>query len=234
MSLSTIAKAGDLLDLFDGSRSELGVSEAAGRLGLPKSSAHDLLAALAETGLLERTERGRYRLGWRVLALSRAMLETSELRRSARPTVRGLSRHLGRTVHLATLQGAELAYLDKVEGATSPPIEVSGVGRRPPARGTALGKVLLAHRPDPDASLDEELREVRERGFARASEELVPGICCFASPVRGPSGTVVAALSVSVGAAEAPRREREYLRLVGAGAARISRQLCRGARSATG
>ena len=92
------------------------------------------------------------------------------------------------------------------------------IGRRAPAHATALGKATLAFLPaeaaaqivngdvlvactphtitDP-AVLAEELRRTRERGYAVDHEEFLAGIRCVGVPVRGPSGGVEAALSVS-------------------------------------
>jgi IclR family pca regulon transcriptional regulator len=50
--------------------------------------------------------------------------------------------------------------------------------------------------------LDAELTQVRARGWALADEELAPGVRSVAVPVRDGSGTVRAAMNVTVHAAE--------------------------------
>ncbi len=69
-AVQTVRKAGRILNLFSLARSEWGVSEVAKELEFPKSSTSSMMAALAEQGLLRRTSERRYRLGWRVMAMS--------------------------------------------------------------------------------------------------------------------------------------------------------------------
>jgi IclR family pca regulon transcriptional regulator len=102
---------------------------------------------------------------------------------------------------------------------------------------TSQGKVLLAALPPEElgatlaepsraglppyiGSSPEQLRgvltEVRARGWALADEELAPGVRSVAVPVRDGTGTVRAAMNVTVHAAETPteRLLQEYLPLL--------------------
>jgi IclR family transcriptional regulator, pca regulon regulatory protein len=97
------------------------------------------------------------------------------------------------------------------------------VGTRFPAPPTSQGKVLLAaldpaslaavleqpsraglrgHLVRSREDLEEELTRVRARGWALADEELAPGVRSVAVPVRDGTGTVRAAMNVTVHAAE--------------------------------
>jgi len=97
------------------------------------------------------------------------------------------------------------------------------IGTHFPAVQTSQGKVLLAALPpdhvaaalaQPSRSglppyigrsadqLRDELAEVRARGWALADEELAPGVRSVAVPVRDGTGTVRAAMNVTVHAAE--------------------------------
>jgi IclR family pca regulon transcriptional regulator len=99
------------------------------------------------------------------------------------------------------------------------------IGTRFPAMQTSLGKVLLAALPPAEAervlaeptrsgitarwqpSATERaaaLREVRARGWALTDEQLAPGIRSIAAPLRDGEGEVIAALNVTVHAAETP------------------------------
>ena len=144
--LGTLDKATTVLMLFS-RRPEWGVSEVSRELGLPKSSTHSLLTSLAQSGLLERTFDNRYRLGWRLLTLSRSLLDGSSLRVHAHPMIRALRSRLDATVHLATFNSGQITYIDKADGRRSPVIALSAVGTRAPAHCTALGKALLAYGP---------------------------------------------------------------------------------------
>jgi DNA-binding IclR family transcriptional regulator len=143
--LGTVGKASRVLDLFTRESPEWGVTDAALELQVPRSSAHDLLDTLAQTGLLRRVEGNCYRLGLKLLTLSDAALDSLAVRCQARPVMECLARKLKATVHLATLDGTDVVYLDKVTAEGGPRIALSGVGRRLPLHCTAVGKVLLAH-----------------------------------------------------------------------------------------
>ena len=99
------------------------------------------------------------------------------------------------------------------------------IGTRFPAMQTSLGKVLLAGLPpdgaervlaEPSRSgitarwqpgADERaaaLREVRARGWSLTDEQLALGIRSVAAPLRDGDGRVIAAMNVTVHAAETP------------------------------
>lgn len=178
-------------------------------LAIPKSSAHALLATLAQIGFLKRTREGRYRLGWRILALSQVLLSTSSWREEARRAMEELVARFGETTHLAVLECGRVVYVEKLEGTRAVRVVNTGVGVELPAHCSAVGKVLLAFRPWEEVerimaergmpaftpntitTLDElktELQAVRERGYAYDIEEVVPELCCVAAPIRDHTG----------------------------------------------
>ena len=110
--MRTVNKAGQVLNLFSVERSEWGVSEAAQELRFPKSSTSGLMSALAEQGLLQRTDARRYKLGWQIMAMSRVLLETAEFRQEALRAMERLICLFGETVHLATLERDRVIYVD--------------------------------------------------------------------------------------------------------------------------
>jgi IclR family transcriptional regulator, KDG regulon repressor len=247
--VNSVGKAGRVLELFSGEAPEWGVREAANRLSMPRSTAHEMLTSLTDIGLLRRTERGRYRLDAKVLALSQAYLESSEVRVRARTTVRAVAGRFGVTVHLAALSKDSVIYLDKVRGHDSDPVALSGVGRRLPPHCSAVGKVLLAHIPSGRAvetlestgmprytrrtitslpGLLDELEGVRARGFAEDREEAVDGLTCFAAPILDADRRVSAAISISIPASRAQSLPERFPRLVMAAGSQISRELRRG------
>ncbi|WP_135256832.1 IclR family transcriptional regulator [Thermus caldilimi] len=244
--LGTVQKVGEVLELFTRERPEWGVSEAAKALGIPKSSAHSLLATLAQIGFLKRTREGRYRLGWRILALSQVLLSTSSWRGEARRAMEELVARFGETTHLAVLECGRVVYVEKLEGTRAVRVVNTGVGVELPAHCSAVGKVLLAFRsweeverimaeqgmpaftPNTITTLDElktELQAVRERGYAYDIEEVVPELCCVAAPIRDHTGEVVAALSLSVPFYRFQQLKEEYRRSVLEVTHRVSERL---------
>ncbi|WP_337844607.1 IclR family transcriptional regulator [Thermus sp.] len=233
--LGTVQKVGEVLELFTREHPEWGVTEVARALGIPKSSAHALLATLSQIGLLKRSRDGRYRLGFRVLALAHVLLSTSSWREEARKAMEDLVARFGETTHLAVLECGRVVYVEKLEGTRAVKVATTGVGVELPAHCSAVGKVLLAHRPWEEVlgivearglpaltpntitTLDElktELQAVRERGYAYDIEEAVPELCCVAAPIRDHTGEVIAALSLSVPFYRFQERKEEYRRAV--------------------
>lgn len=244
--LGTVRKVARVLDLFSAERPEWGVTEVARALGIPKSTAHALLDTMCRIGLLRKTPHCRYRLGWRVLALHRVLMETTEFRAEAVPVMQGLVARYGETVHLAALDDGQVVYVEKLEGTRAVRVAVSRVGARLPAHCSAVGKVLLAFRPWEEVqdivrvqglpaftprtitSLHElrvELGRVREQGYAIDQEEVMADLCCVAAPIRDYTGSVVAAMSLSVPAYRFHQYRDEYRRAIVQATRQVSENL---------
>ena len=218
-TVGSIQRVGQILDLFTIEHPEWGVTQVATQIGVSKSSAHALLLTLSHIGLLRRTPENRYQLGWRVLTLSRVIIETTPLRAAARPVLERLITQYGETVQLAALASGRVVTLDRLPGNRAVRVDVPGAGNELPGHATAPGKVLLADLNDEElrpftaahglpgfthstittpGELTSELRGVREQGYAYDIEESARELCGIAVPVRYQSGGVVAALGFAV------------------------------------
>ncbi|HMK09938.1 MAG TPA: IclR family transcriptional regulator [Anaerolineales bacterium] len=222
----SVERALTILQLFIVGEAEIGLSDISSRVGLHQSTVFRLLVTLASAGFVEQDGRtGRYRLGPSALSLGQAFLRHSDLRQIAEGPMAELRDRCGETVHLATLVGAEVLYLEKLPGLHPIGLMSSRVGDRAPGHCTGLGKVLLAQ--EPEATVRESFRgglraytpatitrmegllstlaQVRTAGFAIDDEEHEQGVVCVAAPIFD-SRKVVAALSVA-GPAERIRQE---------------------------
>ncbi len=216
--LLTVQSVGRVLDAYSAEHPERGVTEIAGLLGVSKSKAHALLASMVEIGLLRRVDGGRYRLGWRALELVRLITETTPFRPPAHAAATALARRYGEIVHVATLDGGRVVYVDRIVGADGVDLPVSAIGSSLPAHCSGVGKALLAHLPaaEIDRVLDDhglprltpgtitdrdalaaELHRIRRDGLSYDREEVVAGLSCVAAPIFDPVGRAVAAISVS-------------------------------------
>jgi DNA-binding IclR family transcriptional regulator len=244
--LQTIEKASEVLALFDREHTEWGVREVAEALGLAKSSAHDLLASLAQVGLLGKNDGGRYRLGWRLVTLSETLLVTTELRREARPIMEELAAQYQETIHLAVLDDTKVVYVDKLEGRQAVRVELTSLGTRLYAHCSSLGKVLLAYRPEAEVKrivkaeglprftantitnageLELALTTIRKQGYAFDLEEILPDLCCVGAPIHDHTGHVVAAISMSVPAYRFQRSQIEFRKAIVRAGKMISERL---------
>ena len=136
--LRTLSRATTVLDLFTVDAPEWGATAVSHELQIAKSQAHELLVSLAVGGLLQRVGAGRYRLGWRIVALNSVLVETSDLLRLVAPEMRALVGRYGETVHLAVWDGRPVC-IDARSGRLITSIPPFKVGEELPAHSTALG-----------------------------------------------------------------------------------------------
>ncbi|WP_426954620.1 IclR family transcriptional regulator [Muricoccus radiodurans] len=215
--IQSVGRAAALLDgMADGGWHALGALAALTRL--PKGTAHNLIGALQDCGLVEHDPaRGAYRLGLRFLALGRAVERRLDLVPMLRPLLLRLSAETGETVNLAVPRPTDAMIVESLEGTRHGVRVSSYAGTAAAYHSTACGRALLAHRPEAErqalyalgplraetpgtvtdpARLEAILAECRRRGWTEEREENEPGACCVAAPVMGPGGAV-AAISVA-------------------------------------
>lgn len=214
--IQSVDRAVDVLEYL-AERDEGAVTDLAAALGVHKSTAFRLLAALEARGLVEQvSERGRYRLGFGLVRLAGAAASRLDLVEQSRPVTRRLALEIGETVNVARLEGEAVVNLDQVLGRATVATQ-NWVGQRTPLHATSSGKVLLAA-ADPDerdrllgrpleaytpatitdrSVLEAELEGAAAAGWAATREELELGLNAIAAPIWGRDGTVVAAVSVS-------------------------------------
>ncbi|WP_330347083.1 IclR family transcriptional regulator [Streptomyces sp. NBC_00582] len=196
---SVLEGAFRLLDVVE-RQGEAGLSTLAAECGLPRTTAYRLLDQLVGLRAVERRGRG-YRLGPRLFRLGQGWQPYSGLRSAAREPARRLARATGTMVGVSVLSEGRTLVLDWTVCVTDDalaPLCDEAVW----PWFTAAGKVLVAGAPaelppgPSPASWRAEAAAIRERGVAYDREEVVPGVCCAAVPLRGAGGTPVAALCV--------------------------------------
>jgi DNA-binding IclR family transcriptional regulator len=212
---SVTSRALALLGSFDAEHRRLTLTEMASRADVPLSTAHRLVGELQEWGAVERRPDGAYVVGRRLWDVGLLAPLQSGLREAASPFLSDVHAATRATVHLAVREGTEVLYVERLTGTASVPI-VSRVGSRLPLHCTGVGKVLLAHAPEPVLAaamehlvrmtpytvtqpriLADQLERARRQGYATTAEEMTLGAGSIAVPVlRG--GEVVAALGVVV------------------------------------
>ncbi len=211
-------RALELMEVLARSADPLALSEISRRMEVSPGTGHHLLATLTRRGYVQQDSLSRrYRVGMRMVQLAATVLAQADLTREAIPIMRRFVEASGEGITLAVLDGDAVAALHTEEAPEAPRLFVH-FGRRAPLHGTALGKVLLAWRPEaevlailgrrPLAKLTprtitthrrflRELARVRREAVALDDEEALTGARCLAVPVRNHRGEVVAALSTS-------------------------------------
>jgi len=214
----SLEKALSVIELFDAKAEELSATEIARRLGTTPGVLYPTLYTLEKHSYLERDGNKKYSLGLKFLERGNLILHQLDLREKAKPYLRELADTYNVNAHLAVLYGWKVMYLHREEGYPSVIIK-EVVGQRVPAYCTALGKVLLASLDEEELDdflaeeelkqltrstitnpeiLKEELRKVRDQGFAIDNEEFHEGNICIAAPIRDYQGKAIAAMSISI------------------------------------
>jgi DNA-binding IclR family transcriptional regulator len=139
-----VIRALDILELFL-DRPRLSAREIAERLGLPRTTVHEMLVTLVARSYLISVpgQPVQFRLGMPVFQLGAAFAAQLDLVREAQDVAQDVAAACDEAVHVAVLNGADVIYLVKVD-STHPVRMVSAVGRRLPAHCTAVGKMLLS------------------------------------------------------------------------------------------
>ena len=219
--IEALARGLDVLRSFRPGRPAMTLSEIALRTGLARPTVRRILITLEALGYVRVADRG-YALTPRVLELGMAYVNSLNMWEIARPHMEKLVAQTNESSSMAQLDGSDIVYVARVAVPKIVTLAVT-IGTRFPAPATSMGKVLLASlppatlvevlaemsrsgikprwQPSPD-ELDAALREVRAKGWALADQDLAPGIRSVATGVRDGDGRVVAAINVTVHAAE--------------------------------
>jgi IclR family acetate operon transcriptional repressor len=211
---STVLQAFRILALFDSAHIELSLKELAHGIGKPKSTAHRLASDLVKAKVLERTNVG-YQLGMRLFEFGSLVPNQRRIRDASMPFLQDLRQLTHLPANLATRDGAEIVYIEKLVSRTTL-VPHTRSGGRLPVHCTALGKALLAFAPPNEIEeflkssllpstpktiadsevLRRELAEIRRTRVAFDNEESELGLFCVAAPIFV-RNLVVAAISVT-------------------------------------
>lgn len=216
--MKSLKKAIDVLNCFSLSEPELGVTQISERLGVQKSTVHNILATFEQDGFVEQDAKSRkYRLGLVLLNLSNVVREGLGLRKVALPVMERVRDRFGETVHLALEQDGMVVYIESVQPAERSVARIA-TGKRAYMHCTGVGKAILAYAPDEQvreivarhglpsfteqtitdvSALQSELETSRRHGYSLDNMEHEWGIRCIAVPIRNENGRVEASMSIS-------------------------------------
>ena len=213
-SMRSLERAIDVLEVLDGSRHALRLSDIARRAGLPVATTQRILGVLENRGRVERDGNG-YRPGVGLIFGAHAYLTSSPLITAARPVLQDLAAETGLTASLFRRVGWARVVLARV-GGTRPLRYELPVGERLPLHlgaGKAIAAWMTAEEIDEvlqsddvvgtdGAPLDhdrfrDDLKRIRDRGFSDARGERVPGMASVAAPVIDADGVAIGAVQVA-------------------------------------
>ncbi len=237
-----VERALAILNCFDANNSVLGVTEIAGRLGLPKSTVHRILGTLESQGFVQQDPvTSQYQLGLKLMELGALVGTRAVLRQVSLPMLQALSGETEETVLLVVYDEGDVVYLDALE--CPQPVKIDArPGRRLPAYCTGSGKAFLSFMPQSEvesviagpltartpntitdpAKLRENLAETRRRGYSISNEEYAVGIRAVGAPILSQSGEIWGVVAV---AGPAFRLPDERIRVIGERTVAAARQI---------
>jgi DNA-binding IclR family transcriptional regulator len=213
--VQVIVRVGQVLRALDGEDQGLSLAQLAERIGLPRSTVHRIVTALAAEGMVANASpAGRVRIGPEFARL--ASYSHADLWTPVEPFMRRIFDEIGETVDCSVLDGAQVRVIHGIQARHH--LRVAAVvGATYPLACSAKGRAIMAAYPPevaarmlPDAlerftdktvtdraDLLRILDTARKTGIAYNREEATRGVCTAAIAVRAPSG-VLLAISVPV------------------------------------
>lgn len=192
------------------------LSTVAADLGLPLSSAHDIMQRLMECDILRADADLNYTVGRRVHALALNVSRGNGLQAVVRPLLEELLRMVGDDIYLATRIERDVTYVEHLKSTHTVNVDVP-LGIPLYLHSTAVGKLFMAFDEDLEQWIAErrtlrrltphtitdrkrlaaEMKQIRSRKYSVSSEESVEGIIGLAVPIFSPEGRIIYALHVS-------------------------------------
>ena len=230
--MTSLARGLAVVKAFSDQRRAMTIAQLSHKTGIPRAAVRRCLYTLKQLGYAD-AEANNFYLKPKILSLGYSYLSSTPLTIAAQPSLNELSRTLNESCSLAVLENDEVLFISRSQTSRVLSVALSA-GSRLPAYCTALGRVLLAGLPEAEldayfarvkliaytdrtvvseSQLREILADVRRRGYAIVEEELEIGLRSLAVPVRGASGSTMAALNVGAQAIRMTRNlvEQNFL-----------------------
>lgn len=234
---SVLGRAFDILECFADEDQEQTISSLCAKTELPPATVHRMLVNLAEWGAVERSGRGRYRLGVRLWRLGWGVPTVRTLKDIARPCLVDLHVATGSVAVLASRDGDQVVLADIVAGNKA--ARRQRMPRHMPVVGSAPGSVYLANmsreeasdllgQDDPRRSSFEfwqQLGEIRSSGVSVVRAAEPRGLTWVSAPAFDGARRVRSTVSVAVPGAQ--QNVIGLARVVGETARAVSRGLAR-------
>lgn len=221
--------------------------EIAAELGVDKSTVSRLISTLMSYDMVSVDPISKkYRLGFRLLYLSEGVKRNFNIAMVARPYLYKICSETKESVHLAVMGNRKMYIADQVRSQREYNLSAQ-IGMIEAWHCSSVGKCVLAYKPqsfiedlfeDYDfvkytdntitnrQDLEEELKKIKEQGYATDDEERTRGVRCMAVPVFNYGGNVSCCIGIS-----APKEQitdktmKQYISCMKKYARQISKEL---------
>ncbi|KAE9629278.1 helix-turn-helix domain-containing protein [Parasedimentitalea maritima] len=219
--VALVAKAFQILDLFQASSPTWSQAEIIRKTDLNRSTVNRLVRFLAGRGyLVQIAYSGRYSLGLSAIELGNRANAGFDLRANCQAAMEELSAKVNETVVLSAFDPLKMiaVCIDQVESRKEGLRVFEKVGSSFPLHAGAAPKAILAFLSE-DAreeflqnqlkrftantltskkEMRQDIEETRQRGYALSKEETYEGTVGIAAPIFGPLGTAIGSLAVAL------------------------------------
>lgn len=214
-----------ILDVLCKANGPLPLRRIAQKCDMAVANVHNYLVSFQKVGVvMQEPDTGFYGLGNYAITLGTAALQQFDVQKVARPVMAELGAITGYSVFLGVWGNKGPTIVYRVECARNPPLMEMRVGSVLPLLNSALGRNFLSHLPehmtlamtkdelarqktnpeltlgaDAPRSLDQVhsmMAKVRENGFSRCVDSLIPGYTAMSAPIYDQFGGMIAALTI--------------------------------------
>lgn len=214
----SIARTFAIIKLFDDTNPVWSLADLIEASGLKRTTVFRILSALDAEGIIKKTESGEYRLGHELIRLGGRAIRSNRLRSVARPHLETLVRNQKESATIDVLiddDGTPKSMVIEEHLGQHLLGMAQYIGASFEAHTTSTGKVLLAHQTDlSNYKLDnlvsttantitkkkrllEELKSVKQQGYATTVSEREEGLVAVAVPLYNHHAEVIAALCIA-------------------------------------
>ncbi len=213
-----VLRAVAILERFTLAEPELNLSDISASIGLSKSTTHRLLGTLQACEMVEFDKKtGLYRLGLKAFRLGSVVSKGMELLKQADPLLEKVAEETDESSFLLVADGNEALCLRRFDARNYVRVLTLEPGTHSAFNCGSAQRVLLAHLPEERweeivarhvrrmtqyslvgrEELERDRREILERGYSVAWEDVTLHACALGAPVRNGDGAVIAAVSIS-------------------------------------
>lgn len=225
-TIASFAKGLRVIEAFSADAPRQTITEIASATGFDRATARRCLLTLHAEGYADYDGKF-FTLTPRVLRLGLAALSSMPLPQVVQPWLDQLSETIGQSCSVSIREEGEIVYIARAAQKRLMSIGLMP-GSRLPLHCTSMGRVLLAALPDTEVeallsradlsprtpfsktgldSLMQEVRRVRQTGFALVDQEVEPGLRSLAVPVVNHRGQTLAAMNIGVAAIQPSPRD---------------------------
>lgn len=203
--INSITKAFDILRLFDEDTLELGIREISARLAMNKTTVYRIVKTLEINNMVVQNPNNRkYYPGISILHMAHNMFKNFGDKHLIYPYMLELQKEFNEDIVFSILSGTNVVCIERLESDNGL-ILSSRIGRVLPITSGATSKAFLPFLQDEvissildsfepkeavdglhsitRQSLEEDIKSIREKGYAISYSEVDIGVCAIAVPV---------------------------------------------------